>query len=93
MMSVRSAQQVLSTYRFQKWGEEEKEARAWDSTSSRLGRLQLQRLENPQRFRGLVGKGSRWYLDRILANSKCRSFLMKCILLRKGHFGDVGRQR
>ena len=28
MRSVRSAQQVLSPYRFQKWGEEEKEATA-----------------------------------------------------------------
>ena len=34
MRSVRSAQQVFSTYHFQKRGEEEKEARARDSTCS-----------------------------------------------------------
>ena len=43
-----------------------------DQHLSLLGRLQLQRLENPQRFRGLVGKGSRWYINRILANLKYR---------------------
>ena len=49
MWYVQSAQQVLSTYRFQTRDEEEKEARARDSTCS-MTRLQLQRLENPQRF-------------------------------------------
>ena len=53
---------------------------------------------DPQRFCGLVGRGSiesqsRWHLDSILVNLECQLF-MKCVLLhRNSHFGDIGRQR